>query len=124
MNKQVTKNPGKQRLKLYKAPMHVKRKSLVCPLNKALQKQYGVKNIAVRKGDIIKVIVGDDKGKIGKIEKVDYSSSKVFVKDVKYKNVRGQEKLTPLVTSNLLLTELIMTDSKRIIKKKTPKKVK
>jgi len=122
MIKKVTKNPGKQRLKVYKGALHTKRKLLVCPLDKNLQKQHSLKRISVRKGDSVKVIVGDNKGKSGKVEKVDYSKSKVYVKEIKYKNARAQEKMTPLVASNLVITDLVMTDLKRI-KKKAPKKV-
>jgi large subunit ribosomal protein L24 len=123
MNKNVTKNPGKQRLKIYKGKLHTKRKLLVCPVDKPLQKQHNIKRISVRKGDTVKIIVGDNKGKTGKVEKVDYSKSRVYVNDIKYKNARAQEKMSPLVASNLLITDLVVSDLKRIKKKKTPKKV-
>lgn len=122
MNKQITKNPGKQRLKIYNASLCKRRKLLVCPLDKNLIKTHNLKKLPVRKGDTVKVIIGDNKGKSGKVEKVDYTQLKVFIKDIKYKNTRGQEKMTPFVASNLLITDLILTDTKRI--KKTPKKVK
>jgi large subunit ribosomal protein L24 len=122
MNKKITKNPGKQRLKIYKGPLHTKRKLLVCPLDKPLQKKHDLKSILVRKGDTVKVMVGDKKGKSGKVEIVDHAKAKVFVKDIKYKNSRGQEKMYPLVASNLLITDLVVDDLKRFKKKKTPEK--
>jgi large subunit ribosomal protein L24 len=36
-------------------------------------------------GDKVKVIIGKDKGKVSEIEKLDFSSSMVFVKDVNVK---------------------------------------
>ncbi|NCP72403.1 50S ribosomal protein L24 [archaeon] len=122
MNKKITKNPGKQRLKIYKGPLHTKRKLLACPLDKPLQKKYDLKSILIRKGDTVKVMVGDEKGKSGKVEIVDHAKAKVFVKDIKYKNSRGQEKMYPLVASNLLITDLVVDDLKRFKKKKTPEK--
>ncbi len=122
MKKISTKNPGKQRLKIYKAPLHKRRKLLVCPLDKDLQKKHNLKRISIRKGDSVKVIVGDNKGKTGKVEKVDYSKSKIYVKEIKYKNARAQEKMSPLVASNLLITDLVLSDSKRLEKKNLIKK--
>jgi large subunit ribosomal protein L24 len=124
MKKQTTKNPGKQRLKIYNSSIHQKRKSLSSPLDKSLIEKEGVKKLSVRKGDTVKIMVGKYKGKTGKVEKVDYTKSKVFLKEIKTKNVRGQEKMVPFVASNLLITDLILTDLKRIKNKKTPKKVK
>lgn len=123
MNKNITKNPGKQRLKIYKGKLHTKRKLLVSPLEKSLQKKHNLKRISIRKGDSVKVVVGDNKGKTGKVERVDYTKARVFVNEIKYKNSKAQEKMTPLVASNLLITDLVMNDSRRIKKKKTPKKV-
>jgi ribosomal protein uL24 len=83
----------------------------------------GKKKLPVRKGDTVKIMVGDNKGKTGKIEKVDYTKERVFIKDIKRSNNRGQEKLLPFVASNLLITDVVLTDIKRISKKhKTIKK--
>lgn len=122
--KNKTKNPGKQRLRLYKGALHTKRKLLIAPLDKALQKKHGIKKISVRKGDSVKVIVGDNKNKTGKVQRVDYSSAKVFISDIKYKTSRGQEKMLPFIASNLLITDLVLTDPRRLNSKKlkTPKK--
>lgn len=122
MSKSISKNPGKQRIKIYKGPIHTKRKLLVCPLDDKLKKEHNIKKISVRKGDSVKVLTGSLKGKSGKVEKVDYSKAKVYVKDFKYKNSRAQEKMKPLVASNLLITDLVLTDTKRLVKKTPSKK--
>lgn len=124
MKKQITKNPGKQRLKIYNASIHQKRKLLSSPVEKTLAEKEGIKKLSVRKGDTVKIMVGKYKGKTGKVEKVDYTKAKVYLKEIKTKNVRGQEKMIPFVASNLLITDLVLTDLKRIKNKKTPKKVK
>jgi len=119
-----TINPGKQRKRLYNIIYHNKRKILTAPLDKRLFASVGKKRIPVRKGDTVKIMIGDNKGKTGKVDKVDYTKERIYIKDIKRSNNRGQEKLIPFVASNLLVTDLVLTDVKRISKKqksiKTP----
>lgn len=114
-----TKNPGKQRKMFFKAALHAKRKQVVAPVDKKKQNELGVKALTVRKGDTVKVLVGKYKGKSGKVEKVSYTKSKVYIKDLTYKNLKGQEKFVPFTASNLVILDAVVTDSKRI--KKSPK---
>ena len=117
-----TKKPTKQRKKLYQGALHTKRKLLVAPLDKKLREQIGRKSIAIRKGDTVKILIGSKKGKSGKVEKVDYSKAKVFVKEIIYKTNKGLEKLLPLTASNLVITDVVLDDIKRFKKAVTVKK--
>jgi len=118
-----TINPGKQRKRLYDVIYHHKRNILTAPLDKRLFSSIGKKKLPIRKGDTVKIMTGDNKGKTGKIEKVDYTKERVFIKDIKRSNNRGQEKLLPFVASNLLITDVVLTDTRRISRKhKTIKK--
>jgi large subunit ribosomal protein L24 len=112
-----TINPGKQRKRAYDAVYHNKKKVLTSPLDKRLFSSTGKKRLVVRKGDTVKVMTGENKGKTGKVEKVDYTKERIFIKDIKHSNIRGQEKLLPFVASNLLITDVVLTDNKRISKK-------
>ena len=114
-----TKKPNKQRKRMYQSALNKKRKLLVATIDKNIQKEVNKKSIAIRKGDTVKVMVGNHKGKSGKVEVVDYTKVKVYIKDIKTKNTRGQEKLIPFTASNLMLTNVILDDSKRIKEKKT-----
>ena len=118
-----TKKPSKQRKRLYKLSLHQIRKRLVAPLDKAVAKSIGKKRLVVRTGDTIKVLTGKHKGKTGKVEKVDYTRMKVYIKEIKFKNVKGQERLVPFVASNLLLTN-VLTEDRRRLKIKNPQKEK
>lgn len=71
-------------------------------------------NIHVRKGDFIKVISGNEKGKTGKIIKVIYKTSKVIVENVniRTKHIRPNQKTdkgqivqieAPIHSSNVML---------------------
>lgn len=70
--------------------------------------------IHVRKGDFIKVISGNDKGKVGQIIKVLYKSSKVLVENVniRMKHIKPNQKIekgqiikveVPIHSSNVML---------------------
>lgn len=111
-----TKKPTKQRKRLYQGALHTKRKLIVAPVDKKLREQIGKRSIAVRKGDTVKILVGSHKGKSGKVEKVDYSKAKVYVKEIIYKTNKGLEKLLPLTASNLLITDVVLDDVRRFKK--------
>ena len=113
-----TIKPNKQRKRAYNASYQNKRKNLVAPIDKKLFSSVGKKRLVIRKGDTVKILVGNNKGKSGKVERVDYTKERVFIKDIKVRNNRGQEKLLPFVASNLIITEVVITDNKRINKKK------
>jgi len=118
-----TIKPNKQRKRMYNASYQNKRKNLVSPVDKKIEATLGKKRIVVRKGDTVKIMVGNNKGKSGKVERVDYTKERVFIKDIKVKNARGQEKLIPFVASNLIIIDAVVTDNQRTSKKiikKTP----
>jgi large subunit ribosomal protein L24 len=117
-----TKNPGKQKKAFYSAPIHKRRKALVAPLDKNIQKDIGKKKIAIRKGDSVKILIGQYKNKSGKVERVDYTNRKIYLKGIVYKTNKGEEKLVPFTPSNLLLTDVILDDEKRIKQKIANKK--
>ena len=116
-----TKKPGKQRRRMLTGVYHVKRKLLVAPIDKPLVKQVNRKRAPLRKGDTVKILVGDNKGKTSVVEKVNYDKGLVYLKDVKVTNSRGQEKLLPFQASNLVITDLISNDKKRFVEKKSKK---
>jgi len=119
--KNKTIKPGKNRKRTLTGVYHIKRKLLVAPLDKALEKQVNRKRVSLRKGDTVKVLVGSNKGKTSTVERVNYDKGVVYLKDFKVTNSRGQEKLLPFQASNLIITNLVLTDKKRLIVKK-PKK--
>lgn len=110
-----TKNPSKQRKRnIYKTNIYGKRKLLVAKLDEAITKTTNKKRMTVRKGDTIKILRGSYKGKSGKVEKVSYTKAKIYVKDIKQTNSKGQDKLIPFNASNVIITELFLNDNKRI----------
>lgn len=116
-----TNKPGKQRKRMLTGVYHIKRKLLVAPIDKTLIKQVDKKRIALRKGDGVKILVGDHKGKTSTIDRVNYDRGVVYLKDIRVTNTRGQEKHLPFRASNLVITSLIQNDKKRFVVKKAKK---
>ena len=110
--------PKKQRKAHYGMALHKKQHGLAGHLDKKLRKELGMRSIAVRKGDSVKVLRGGFKGKSGKITAVDYRKGVVFVEKVVRKKANGEEIQVPLQASKLLVVEVEKGDSRRFKGKK------
>jgi large subunit ribosomal protein L24 len=107
----------KQRKYRYNAPLHVRHKFMGVHLEAGLRKTYGVRTLAVRKGDTVKVVRGQYKGKTGKVDRVDLQYTKVFIASIAITKKDGSKALIPQQPSNLVITSLDMSDDKRIASK-------
>lgn len=108
----------KQRKYRYNAPLHIKSKFLGVHLEASLRKKYGLRSIRVKKGDTIKVVRGQNKGKSGKVERVSPQYTKVYVAGVENMKKDGSKSMIALEPSNLMITELDLSDKKRAEKLK------
>lgn len=119
--------PNKQRKYKFNAPLHVKQSLLGVHLSSELRKKYSLRNITVRKGDKVKILRGQYKKKSGKVNKVLLKNQKVYVEGIEITKKDGNKVQVPLHPSNLMITELDMTDKYRkakIEKKKNTKEKK
>lgn len=98
------------------APLHIKRKFLSVHLSKPLREKYNIRAIEVRKGDMVKVMRGEFKGKTAEVERVDVVHTKVYLKNIKIKKQDGSEVSIAFDPSNLMITDLNLDDKKRIKK--------
>ena len=116
-----SKQPRKQRKYRANAPLHIKRKLLSAHLSKELRKKYDKRSMGLRKGDKVRVLVGDFKGKTGVIESIDLRKEKVLVRGVEVVKKDGTKVMRPINTSNLEIIELNLDDNKRkkILERKT-----
>lgn len=114
----------KQRKYRHNAPMHIKQKFVRVHLNKELKKEIGCRTIGARKGDEVKIMRGDFKGRTGKIAKVNLKASRIQVDGIKKQKSTGGETMIWLQPSNLLMVLLNKDDKKRLamLKKYKPKK--
>ena len=68
----------------------------------------------VKKGDKVKVLRGQFKGKSGKIERIDVNREKIYVSGVEITKKEGSKTFYPIHPSNLLISELKLDDKKRV----------
>lgn len=108
-----SKQPRKQRKYRYNAPLHIKQKFLRSQLSKDLRKKHGVRNFRVRKGDKVKVTVGQFKKHEGKVDRVNIKNSKVYIEGVEVVKKDGTKTTRPFNPSNLMITEINLDDKFR-----------
>ena len=106
--------PRKQRKYQLNAPLHILRKMLSAPLSQDLFTKYKKRNVPVRKGDTVKVLRGQFKGKTGKIEKVYTKDQRVQVEGVTLTKKNGTKTPYRLHPSKVMITELVTEDKERV----------
>ena len=108
-----SKQPRKQRKYRYNAPLHVKQKFLHAHASKELRKKYSKRSVALRKGDSVKVMRGQFKGKAGKVDEISVKKTRVFVNGIDFAKRDGTKARYSLQPSILMVTELNMDDKLR-----------
>jgi large subunit ribosomal protein L24 len=109
----ATKKPGKQRKRAYEADLNTRRDMLSSHLSKELRAQYNRRSLPVRKGDEVKVVRGNSKGKVGKISAIDYKNYVVFIEGITDKRTVGTAAQIPLRSSNLMIVNPDLNDEQR-----------
>ncbi|RFA98543.1 50S ribosomal protein L24 [Pyrobaculum aerophilum] len=105
--------PRKQRLSLYKAPLHLRRKLFNAKLSPELAKKLGVKRLPVRRGDTVLILRGDFKGVTGKVVKVDLKRVRIYVEGATRTNSRGQTVYYPIHPSKVMIVDVDLSDKAR-----------
>ena len=105
--------PRKQRKYRYNAPLHIKRKFMSVNLAKDLRIIHKKKSTIVRKGDKIKILRGQFKGKIAKVEKVLTKYEKLYIEGITITKKDGNKVFYPVQPSNVQIIELKIEDKKR-----------
>ena len=108
-----SKQPRKQRKYRHNAPLHIKKKFLSVNFTKELREKYNKRNLTVIKGDKVKIMRGQFKGKEGLVEKVDVRNIKILVQGAEMIKKDGSKVNYPISPSNLMITELKLDDKKR-----------
>ncbi len=116
--------PRKQRKYRFNAPLHIKGGFLNVHLAKDLRTKYGTRSLRVRTGDEVIVTRGQFSGRVGKVERVDTTRTRVFVVGVDQAKRDGSRRLYPLQPSNLSITKLVDDKRRFPVKDDAPKTVK
>jgi large subunit ribosomal protein L24 len=105
--------PRKQRKYRYNAPAHIKKKFVSVNLSKELRTLHGKRNFPLVKGDKVKVMSGQFKGKAGEVERVDMRNIKIRVQGIENIKKDGTKVSYPVDPSNLMITYLKLDDKQR-----------
>ena len=108
-----SKRPAKQRKYRYNVPLHLKHKFLSVHLSKELIKKHGTRSLPVVKGDKVKIVRGQFRGRENKVERVDHKKVKIYVTGIERAKKDGSKAIQPIKPTNIVLTELNMADKKR-----------
>lgn len=113
-----SKNKGavqsrKQRKARYSAVLHQQQKFMHVHLSPELRKKHGVRNTQLKKGDKVKVLRGQFKGKEAVVDKVELKREKVYLQGIELIKKDGNKIMVPLSPSNLMITSLVLNDKKR-----------
>lgn len=109
----ASKQPRKQRKYKANAPLHIKHRMMSVNLSKTLRTKHGKRNIPVRKGDSVKILRGEFKGKSGKIESINLKRSRAIIEGIFRSKKDGTKVSVYLAPSNLQIQELNLDDKKR-----------
>lgn len=111
--KTTSSQPRKQRLAIYRAPLHRRHRFLNAPLSPDLQKEYGVKRLPVRKDDVVRIVRGDWAGHEGKVIRVDLKRVRIYVEGVTIKRADGTPVPYPIHPSKVVIVKLGNIDKVR-----------
>ncbi len=120
-----SKQPRKQRKFAKNAPLHIKRKVLLSAhLSKELQDQYGKRTMTLRKGDKVRVLRGDFKGKTGVVDSISLVRKTIRIRGIEVVKKDGTKIMKSIPASNLEIIDITFEDSKRknIVDRKNNKK--
>jgi large subunit ribosomal protein L24 len=106
----------KQRLFRFNAPLHVRQNFAHAHIDKAARQKLGIKkkSTQVHRGDTVKVMAGENKGRSGKVMAVNLRTSKLTINGIMKKNARGKEHGIPISINNVYITELNLEDKLRM----------
>ncbi|MAG39929.1 50S ribosomal protein L24 [Candidatus Pacearchaeota archaeon] len=118
--------PRKQRKYLANAPNHLRQKLLSAILDRELRTKHGIRSIAIRKNDEVKVMRGKFSKKQGKVLAVSLRDARVQVEGIEIAKKSGDKIAVWLRPSNLKIIKLDDSDKKRLknVKKEVKKETK
>jgi len=131
-----TTKPGKQRKRLYQAPLNKRYRRFSAPLSSKLKESHSTNSVPLRNGDTVMIMRGDSKGSEGKITQIDRKKYRIFVEGATREKVDGTKTPVPIHPSKVMITRLNLDDKWRkkilerkaqsekveIVKEKPPKK--
>ena len=113
IEKMASAKPSKQRKRLFNAPQHKRRRMLSARLSDNLSDKYNTRHLPLRTGDSVRIMRGDFAGLEGKIERVEYSSGRIFVEGMTREKAAGVASKLPVHASKVVITNRNLSDKWR-----------
>jgi len=115
-----TTKPGKQRKRLYQAPLNERYKRFSAPLSSKLKESHGTNSVPVRNGDTVMIMRGDRKGSEGKVTQINRKKYRIFIEGATREKVDGTTTFIPIHPSKVMITRLNLDDKwrKKILERK------
>ncbi len=115
-----TTKPGKQRKRLYHAPLNERYKRFSAPLSSKLKESHGANSVPVRNGDTVMIMRGDRKGSEGKVTQINRKKYRIFIEGATREKVDGTTTFIPIHPSKVMITRLNLDDKwrKKILERK------
>lgn len=104
--------PNKQHVALTELHNHQVSRLFTVPLDEALQEQWGIQRLPLRKDDFVRVISGEFIGIEGKILNVDKKARKVTIEECTLQKKDGKNYYVPISVANIILTKFAMKKNK------------
>jgi large subunit ribosomal protein L24 len=82
-------------------------------LSDDLTERYKVRRIPLRTGDTVRIMRGEFADLVGKVEKVEYSTGRIFVEGMTREKTAGVSSKLPVHSSKVLITNLNLSDKWR-----------
>lgn len=107
--------PRYQRRFRFNAPMHVRQHFLHAHIDKGVRSKLKIskRSIQIARGDTVKVMTGEQKGKTGKVTHVNLRSGRITIDSLSRKSMKGKEVALQIAVSNVYITELNLSDKIR-----------
>ena len=115
-----TTKPGKQRKRLYQAPLNKRYRRFSALLSTKLKESHNTNSIPVRNGDTVVIMRGDRQGSEGKVTQIDRKNYRIFVDGITREKVDGTSVPIPIHPSKVMITRLNLDDKwrKKILERK------
>jgi large subunit ribosomal protein L24 len=75
--------------------------------------RHKVRRIPLRTGDTVRIMRGEFADLVGKVEKVEYSTGRIFVEGMTREKSAGMSSKLPVHSSKVLITNLNLSDKWR-----------
>ena len=115
----VSSQARKTRKHFFNATKEEKHIAMSAPLNKALQKEYGIKRLPIRRDDEVEIVRGQMKSRSGRVTAVKLSTMRINVETATKQKMSNETVFIPIHPSNVVITKIKMDKyRKNLIEKK------